>query len=210
MPSKHCSKKSLRLYKLHLRQKQEASGYPACCTDDDRKAKYIEDYRRKENVILHPEHIKKNPAKCQIVKLFLNPLWGKLGQTSNLPNTTIAREPSELYGYLFFPAYDVSSCDFIDEDVATVSWKYAKGHVTLECNANIFIACFTMVYKCLELYDLLDALQDLCLYDDTDFVIFVSHPGDWNPLLGDYLGELMSELPPDEHIAEFSSSGPKS
>lgn len=40
-------------------------------------------------------------------------------------------------------------------------------------------------------------------------VIFVSRDGDWNPPLGDYLGDLTSELPPDEHITEFTSAGPK-
>ena len=40
-------------------------------------------------------------------------------------------------------------------------------------------------------------------------MIFVCHERDWNPPLGDYLGELTSEIPPDEHITEFVSAGPK-
>lgn len=83
--------------KLHLCQKQEASGYPVWCTDDNKKAKYVEDYRQREDVLLWAEHIKKSPAKCQIAKLFLNSLWGKFGQRSNLTNTTIVREPDELH-----------------------------------------------------------------------------------------------------------------
>ncbi|XP_053573371.1 uncharacterized protein LOC128663189 isoform X1 [Bombina bombina] len=33
--------------KLHLRDKQEASGYPAWCTDDEKKTQYIQDYKKK-------------------------------------------------------------------------------------------------------------------------------------------------------------------
>ncbi|KAK4807220.1 hypothetical protein QYF61_024340 [Mycteria americana] len=46
-----------------------------------------------------------------------------------------------------YASYDVSSCNFIDKDVAVVSWKNAKGHMTLEHNTNIFIVCFTTAYN---------------------------------------------------------------
>ena len=80
--------------------------------------------------------------------------------------------------------------------------------VTLEGNINTFIFWFTTAYTCLELYSLLDALQDRCLYHDTDCDIREFSGGNWNPLLGDYLGKLITELPPDEHIMDFVSSGP--
>lgn len=114
-----------------------------------------------------------------------------------------------MQGYLFSLAYNVSSCDSIGKDVATVSRKHTKGCVTLECNTNIFIVCFTTAYPGLQFYDLLHALQDRCLYHDTDTVTFVSHLGDWMPLLRDCLGELTADLPPDEHIMEVVFSGPK-
>lgn len=80
-----------------------------------KKAKYVEDYRQKEDVSLWAEHIRKNPAKYQITKLFLNSLWGKFGQRSNFLNTTIVKEPDELHVYLFLLAYDVCSSNFFDE-----------------------------------------------------------------------------------------------
>ena len=44
----------------------------------------------------------------------------------------------------------------------------------------------------------------------SDSVIYVSRPGDvYEPPLGDYLGDMTSELPPDCHISEFVSGGPK-
>lgn len=98
----------------------------------------------------------------------------------------------------------------MNKDVATVSWKQAEGCVTLECNSNIFIVCFTTAHPGLKRYSILHALQDSYLYHDTDSVTFVSHPGDWMSLLRDYLGELTGDLPRDEHIMEFASSGSKS
>ena len=47
------------------------------------------------------------------------------------------------------------------------------------------------------------------LYNDTDSVIYVSRPGQYDPPLGDYLGELTDELDRGEHIVEFMYGGPK-
>ncbi|CAM5131628.1 unnamed protein product [Natator depressus] len=209
----HFNEKSDELFseyiKLHFRQKQEASGYPSWCTDEDKQNKYVNDFYQKEGVLLHRHEIRLNPAKRQIAKLFLNSLWGKFGQRINLPNTSIVRDPDELFQYLFSPNYEVSSCEFIDDETACVSWKHAKDRYSVSGNTNVFIACFTTAYARLELYSLLDGLQERCLYHDTDSVIFVKREGAWNPPLGDYLGGLTSEIPPDQHITEFVSAGPK-
>ena len=47
------------------------------------------------------------------------------------------------------------------------------------------------------------------LYNDTDSIIFTSAEEDVNPVMGNYLGDLTSELAPDEYIVEFVSAGPK-
>ena len=40
-------------------------------------------------------------------------------------------------------------------------------------------------------------------------MIYVSRPGQYDPSLGDYLGELTDVLEAGEHIVEFMSGGPK-
>ena len=40
--------------------------------------------------------------------------------------------------------------------------------------------------------------------------MYVSRPGQYDPPLGDYLGELTDELGDGQHIVEFVSGGPKS
>ncbi|KAE8597395.1 hypothetical protein XENTR_v10005656 [Xenopus tropicalis] len=194
---------------LHLRDKQEASGYPNWCTDAAKKKQYIAAFYEKEGIQLRADKIAVNPTKRQISKLFLNSLWGKFGQRSNLPHTSIVTDPDELFKLAFLPYYELSEVNFINDETAAVNWKYSKERYTINKNTNIFIACFTTAYARLELYKLLDRLQERCLYHDTDSVIFVSKEGDWNPPLGDYLGELTSEVPNNTHITEFVSAGPK-
>lgn len=194
---------------MFLRDKQEASGYPEWCTSQDAKQKYIDDYYVHEGIRLRPHMIEVNPARRQLAKLCLNSLWGKFAQRTNLSNTTIITDPDELFKYLFEPCYGVSSCDFIDDQTAVLCWKYTKEYPTTCNNINIFIACFTTAHARLELYRVMDKLQDRCLYHDTDSIIFVSKPGDKDPPLGDYLGDLTSELDKDEFVVEFCSGGPK-
>jgi hypothetical protein len=54
----------------------------------------------------------------------------------------------------------------------------------------------------------LEPLNRRVLYYDTDSVIFVSKPGEYDPPLGDFLGELTDELDRGEHIIKFVSGGP--
>ena len=195
--------------KRHLRQKQEASGYPEWCVTDADKEKYISDFYKKEDILLRPSHINPNAARRQIAKLFLNSLWGKFAQRTNLPTTEIVRDPDRFFELLFSENYETATCSFISDDAACVSWKWAKERMTPSGNMNVFIAAFTTSYARLELYTLLNKLGDRCLYHDTDSVIFTSHEGAWNPPLGDYLGELTSEVPGGQYITEFVSAGPK-
>ena len=74
---------------------------------------------------------------------------------------------------------------------------------------NVAIAAFTTAYARLKLYDLLDLLQERVLYYDTDSVIYVHRPGEPDPPLGDYLGDLTNELKGDDYITSFVSGGPK-
>ncbi|XP_063162451.1 uncharacterized protein LOC134499635 isoform X2 [Candoia aspera] len=206
----HFERKSDALFSgymnAHLRQKQEASDW--CKTEQD-KDQYIQDYEKMEGVHLQREHIEANPAKRQIAKLFLNPLWGKFGQSTNHMTTSVVTNPQDLFKYLFVPYYNVTSCEFVDTEIAIVTWKIAKNHPAKSTCTNVFIASFTTAYAQLELYKLLDRLGDRCLYHDTDSVIFISREGAWTPPLGDYLGRLTSEILPNTMITELVVAGPK-
>lgn len=64
-----------------LKLKQEASGWPSECIDNDKnKQQYINDYAIKEHVQLNKDKIEKNAGLCCLAKLMLNSFWEKFGQ----------------------------------------------------------------------------------------------------------------------------------
>ena len=73
------------------------------------------------------------------------------------------------------------------------------------CNNHVG---FCRVAITTSLYDELDMLQERVLYYDTDSVIYLSQPGQPEPRLGNYIGDLTDELG-GEHITVFASGGPK-
>lgn len=89
------------------------------------------------------------------------------------------------------------------------STKCISEELCLPGHTYIFLASFTTCWARLQLYELLDRLQTRVLYWDTDSVIFTSIEVQWNPPVGDYLGELTNELDEDDWITEFVCNGPK-
>ena len=89
-----------------------------------------------------------------------------------------------------------------------IRYEYGDKFVQPDPKTNVIIAAFTTAYARLQLYDELDMLQERVLYYDTDSVIFVSQPGQPEPRLGNYIGDLTDELG-GEHITAFASGGPK-
>ena len=53
------------------------------------------------------------------------------------------------------------------------------------------------------------ALGRCVCYYDTDSVIYTGKEGEWEPPLGDHLGELTNELDDNDWIVTFVSAGPK-
>ncbi len=119
-------------------------------------------------------------------------------------------EPEDFTRIVFGNTDTLSYFSFVSDDVALVQHKPNKEDVCKGRDVNVFIGAFTTAHARLELYELMDRLGDRLLYSDTDSVVFVSRDGDWEPPLGDHLGELMSEIDDGDFITEFCASGPKS
>ena len=78
-------------------------------------------------------------------------------------------------------------------------------------NTNVCVAAFVTSYGRLRLYNEIDKLGDCVLYFDTDSIIFISRPGQYEPQLGNFLGQFTNEIDPRDglYIIEFVSAGPK-
>ena len=192
-----------------LKIKQEASGWPSHCTTEEAKQKYIQDYCVHEGIRLDYNSITHNPGLRGLAKLMLNSFWGKFGEKPNKPKVVVTQSPEEYFKYLTSDAHEVTNVQLINEEVIELYYKQGDAFIEPGLRTNVVIAAFTTASARLKLYDILDKLGDRVLYYDTDSVIFTYKEGDWMPPLGDYLGELTSELPEGEYIIQFVSGGPK-
>lgn len=196
---------------LFLKIKQEASGRPDWVKTEEDLDKYIDDYFGREQILLDREKILKNKALRSLAKLFLNSLWGKFGQHLNTTQTGFFHETEadKFFQCIANPDREIKDFSIITDEIIQVSWENKRGIVKEDYKTNVFIATFTTCWARLKLYGYLDKLGRRVLYYDTDSVIFVSKSSDENPRLGDYLGDLTSEVEPGDHIVEFVSGGPK-
>ena len=67
----------------YLKMKQEASGWPESCVNEESKQQYIQRHFNKEGIMLDYDKIQENPGLRSLAKLMLNSFWGKFGQRSN-------------------------------------------------------------------------------------------------------------------------------
>ena len=104
--------------------------------------------------------------------------------------------------------FEVRDACMVNKEIAEVHFRNVEEFAEQNDKVNVVIAAFTTTYARLKLYDLLDLLQDRVLYYDTDSVIYVHKPGEPDPPLGNYLGDLTDELDGD-YITSFVSGGPK-
>jgi hypothetical protein len=192
-----------------LKIKQQASGWPRQDMTEEEKEHYIKQYEQKEGVKLDPSQIQKNPGLRSLAKLCLNSFWGKFGQSETQSKTSYISDASEFYKIMTDPTKTVKDFRLLNEQMIRLEHETDEEWCTPSSFKNIFIACMTTTYARMKLYTVLDQLQTRALYSDTDSVIFTCKAGEEMPSLGDFLGELTSELNHDDHIVEFVSTGPK-
>jgi hypothetical protein len=197
-----------------IKIKQEASGLPAGIDSDEQIEAYIAEFHDREGVQLDKAKIALNPGLRFTAKLFLNSLWGKFGQRSNLPRTVFVHSFGELNSLL--QRRDIEVSDLIefqgatpDDDICQVQFKMKLDFADELPNTNIFVAVFTTAHARLKLLREMEKLDRRVLYYDTDSIIYESRAGDQEPRTGSFLGELTHELKPGDYIVEFFSGGPK-
>lgn len=193
-----------------LRIKQENSGWPSWCTDDASRKKYLEQYWEEEGVRLDSSNIELNSGKRSMAKLILNSFWGKFGQRSDMKKHKYVRSQAEFLSYLLDERTVLNDFHIVNEDLCVISYG-SKEEFVQECpTSNVVIAAFTTCWARLRLYGILDRLKENVLYFDTDSVIFIERDDEVDPIVvGDFLGDLTSELKSGNYITSFVSGGPK-
>ena len=210
------------------RIKTEASGWPAWCTDDAKKAKFLADFKTREGIELSAEELNKgvNSGLRSLAKLMLNSMWGKFGQRPNKTQCVHFTNPQDFHDFLASDMYVIQKIQLlpdrqdpnqVDEEAIDVFYTMKDEDAEINGKCNILIAAFTTCWARLKLYQELERGQEQILYYDTDSVILIideNNPQHYQPVTGDYLGDLTNELWDKKkkeyrYIQEFSSAGPK-
>ena len=220
-----------------LKVKQEASGWPNWCTNNEQKREYIMNYEEREGIRLDISQIAKNPGRKATAKLMLNSyvffifyflffcciyillilfsfhfsrsFWGKFGERSNRPTTVTVQDPTHLFRLITDTTIDINTIRVCTDDIMEVVHTSVEDNVVKGTKTNIFIAAFTTSNARLKLYESLDALQvDQVIYFDTDSIVYRWQQGRPSIATGDMLGEMKDELNGDV-IREFVCAGPK-
>ena len=206
-------KRSSKLFRGYidtfLKIKQEASGWPSWYAKEQQKKQYIREYERKEGIKMDRTKIKKNSGLRSLAKLMLNSFWGKFGQRDNMPQVELVKDVERYFRLLTCQSTHVKNIQFVNDDCIELYYTQGDGFVSTSNKTNVVIAAFTTAHARLKLYSILELLQQRVLYFDTNSIIYTSKLGEWNPPLGDYLGELTNELDDDDYITTFVSGGPK-
>jgi G:T-mismatch repair DNA endonuclease (very short patch repair protein) len=197
-----------------LQLKQEASGWPSECGDDEAKERYLREYEETEGIVLDKNSIARNPGLRSVAKLCLNSFWGKFGQRTNLPNTEIVKSYQRFATLLTSPEHEITDLLPVNDEVIYISWRLREEAVVSSPMTNVVIAAYTTAHARLKLYNYLEKLDRRVLYYDTDSCIYVSSgdPNEYEPRTGNFLGDMTDELESYGHgsyIVSFVSGGPK-
>ncbi|CAB3984018.1 DNA polymerase [Paramuricea clavata] len=204
-----------------MKLKQESSGMPRQCIKDDgsidnvKLQAYIQEYADHEQIYLDASKIGHNPGQRTVMKALLNSLWGKLAQNEDTTVVSFLDDFDDLLQLVNDKTIEVTSLDFISDNIARTTHRKISGTLTTLGNRNVVIASFVTAYARLELFSVLDKLRENVLYYDTDSVIYREDRARGKYLeTGKYLGQLTDELSEknctEKWITEFCAAGPKS
>lgn len=203
-----------------MKIKQESSGVPKRCLNKNGEVdgielkKYVEEYEKHEGIQLDIESIAHNPGKRTVMKALLNSLWGKLAQNENNTTVCFVDDYYELLCLANDNTIQLTSLDFINENLARVTYVKTESSSPTLKNRNVVVASFVTAYARLELFDVINKLGENVLYFDTDSIIYINDI-DNEVETGEFLGDLTDELNVDKRdsekwIEQFCSTGPKS
>ncbi|XP_072377781.1 uncharacterized protein [Diabrotica undecimpunctata] len=170
---------------------------------------YARAVKEQMDIELDLSKIAPNPGKRAVAKICLNSLWGKFGQRMNMKQTEYVVDIKRWYEVLMNDKINLTNVTFINDNIAQVSYDYKDVFVEDPTSTNIFVALFTTSNARLRLYEMIDRLGEAVAYFDTDSIVYIDD-GLNTVETGEMLGDWSDELPGDDYIVEWLSTGPKS
>ena len=130
-----------------------------------------------------------NAVLKSIDKLMLNSFWGKFGMRDNLCQTEFIYSPKRYFDLMRSKSKVIHDVHIVTEQCVMVTFSIEDDYNEGNDTSNLAIAAITTSYARMRLLTMLRQLGDRVLYFDTDSVIYVSKPGEWEPTLGNVLGD---------------------
>ncbi|KAK3745423.1 hypothetical protein QZH41_010248 [Actinostola sp. cb2023] len=118
------------------------------------------------------------------------------------------KDASRYFDLFTSDSIEVQNARFVNDKMIAVQYVHAEDFVPSNAKTNVVLTAFTTAHARFKLYSILEQLERRVLYFDTDSIIYLSREDEWEPEIGDYLGELTSETG-DKYITAFVSGGPK-
>jgi hypothetical protein len=141
-----------------LKTKQENSGWPSWCDNQQKKDEYIINYLDKEGIKLYSEKIMKNEGRRSIAKLMLNTLWGKFAQRTNLRKTVVVTDYCKYWEIINDDKLKICSEINPSDDIILLEYEVKDIENTDPGLTNIAVASFVTSYARLELYKLIQKI----------------------------------------------------
>ena len=218
------------MWQMAKRLKQEASGWPSWCVDEEQKKAYIQDYNNGKDIDsagVRNSNKGSESGFTLLAKLMLNTQCG--ANSGNAPTKlNVAQFSPQEFHWIsgrFMWARKIQTStrqntnpSQIDEECGRIFsinyWRIRKSNG----KCNIFIACFTTCWARLKLYEALEKRSEqMC-----SITILIQHftslmktiPHQLQPVTGDYLGDFnewtgTKRKKEFDFITEFRQRDPK-
>jgi len=193
-----------------LKEKVQASDYPQWVKSEQDKIDYIESYFQQEGIRLDKNKIKLSPGERSLAKLLLNSVYGKISMGINKPKTIFIDQKDQFVNMMMDDTYDIKYYDIINENRLMINFVRTNAGIETNYKGNPIVGSYVTMWARMILVEVLLILGDRVAYFDTDSIIFTQKPGEYEPLLGDKLGDWSNEIPDGVKILEFVATGPKS
>ena len=143
---------------LFLKLKQEASGFPRECQNEQQKLDYIAKYALNEGIQLDYDAIKRNPGLRSLAKICLNSFGGKFGQRLNMKQSSFLyeHEADKFFHLLTDTRKEVRDFHVISDRIIQMEYLDNWSFLPIDFKANVLLASFTTCWSRIKLYELLD------------------------------------------------------
>ena len=134
---------------------------------------------------------------------------GENGTTPQSSETKVVADPKCYFELLTRGGVKVTNVNLVNNEVVEMFYTMKDPFVEVAGNTNVVLAAFTRAQARIKFYRVMHALGRRVCYYDTDSIIYTVKEREWEPSLGDHLGELTNELDDNDWIVVFVSAGPK-